>query len=300
MASRESVQIPSADEGVFLDVWLYKPAGDGPFPVVIAGHGMTVIKEAGLAPFGERWANDAGYASLIFDYRYFGKSGGEPRNLVDLKKQLEDYQSVIRWARQRPELFVNNKIVVMGSALSGLSVASLVLHDNGLAGGMAHSPMLDGYATVMSSGFRPRLLFWAAVDSIKAKLGLSPIFIKTVGRPNDFALLNTPSALNGFNMMFSQGGVPFSEHPNLINPRTVFELMGSRPGIELKNAHCKILVVSSTEDDMIPIEIGRSIAAAAPEKVVFVEADGGHFDIMKGGRTFDTNINAQISFLKGL
>lgn len=37
--TRETVQIPSAEAGVNLDVWLYTPEGKGPFPVVVAGHG---------------------------------------------------------------------------------------------------------------------------------------------------------------------------------------------------------------------------------------------------------------------
>lgn len=174
-----------------------------------------MIKEAGLAAFGERWASDAGYASLIFDYRCFGESDGQPRNLLSLKKQLEDYKAVIDWARQQPELFLNRNFVVMGSALSGLSVAQLALEDPGLAGAMAHSPMLDGkiysatllkllktcflegYATSMSMKFNPRLVFWALIDSVLAKIGLSPLFIKAVGRPDEFAFLATPSSYPG-------------------------------------------------------------------------------------------------------
>lgn len=37
--TRETIQIPSAETGVNLDVWLYTPEGKGPFPVVVAGHG---------------------------------------------------------------------------------------------------------------------------------------------------------------------------------------------------------------------------------------------------------------------
>lgn len=94
--------------------------------------------------FRRRWATDAGYASLIFDYRGFGDSGGEPRSLVSLEKQYEDYLAVINWARTKSEMFHSDKIVVMGSATSGLSVARLVVEESGLAGGMGHSPLLDG------------------------------------------------------------------------------------------------------------------------------------------------------------
>ncbi|KIJ33196.1 hypothetical protein M422DRAFT_264913 [Sphaerobolus stellatus SS14] len=54
---------------------------------------MTVIKNAGLGTFGQKWASEVGLASLIFDYRFFGNSGGEPRNLLDLEKQLEDFRA---------------------------------------------------------------------------------------------------------------------------------------------------------------------------------------------------------------
>lgn len=160
----QTLKIESVERGVFLDVWLYTPSTSGPYPLVVAGHGyllsdvvcmwsllstrnrLSVIKAAGLQAFGQRWATDAGYASLIFDYRCFGDSDGQPRNLVSLDKQLQDYRSVINWARQRPDIFMNNKIVAMGSALSGLSVASLIIEDSALAGAMAHSPMLEGNA----------------------------------------------------------------------------------------------------------------------------------------------------------
>ncbi|KAJ8514921.1 hypothetical protein ONZ45_g7611 [Pleurotus djamor] len=298
--TRSTLKIPSAQPGIALDTWLYTPAGSGPFPLVIAGHGMTVIKEAGLAVFGERWATDAGYASLIFDYRYFGDSDGEPRNFVSIAQQLEDYKSVLNYARERPETFRNDKIVVMGSALSGLSVAQLLLEDTGLAGGMAHSPTLDGYAVLNSMPFNPRLVFWALLDTIKGKLGLSPIFVKAVGAPGEFAVLNTPSSLPGFNTMFAQGKTAFGDTPNIINASFCLELMGSRPGIHLKDAHAPVLFVVAQDDDMLPVEIARSIAEAAPETVTLVEVPGGHFDIMKGGQSYDLNITSQIKFLQGL
>lgn len=39
--NRESIQVPSVENDVNLDVWLYKPAGPGPYPVVVAGHGYV-------------------------------------------------------------------------------------------------------------------------------------------------------------------------------------------------------------------------------------------------------------------
>ncbi|EPQ49951.1 alpha/beta-hydrolase [Gloeophyllum trabeum ATCC 11539] len=195
--TRESVRILSASPGIELDVWLYSPISPAPFPVVVAGHGLSLVKDAGLAAFGEEWASRAHFASLILDYRHFGESGGEPRNLISLEKQLQDYQSVIDWARARPEKFRVDKIVVMGSALSGLHVAELLLRDQRLAGGMAHCPVLDGYATSIAGPVNVRLMFWAFVDSVKGKLGLHPVFIAAVGHPGDLAFLCAPSCYLG-------------------------------------------------------------------------------------------------------
>ncbi|KAJ6469455.1 alpha/beta-hydrolase [Mycena sanguinolenta] len=295
--TKETLKIPSVDDGVTLDVWLIKPSGTGPFPVVIAGHGMTVIKDAGLAAFGRRWAVDAQYASLIFDFRYFGASGGEPRNFVSLIEKREDYEAVIRWVRQRPELYLNSKIVLMGSAMSALVVSQLALDDPGLAGVMAHSPMLDGYDTVMAAGFNPRLLFWAVIDHVKGMLGFAPLFIRAVGRLNEFALLNSPSAHPGFTAMFAQGDTRFTDAPNLINPRIVFEFMSARAGRRLAGARCPVLLVVARDDDTIPSRIAFEIGRDSKDKVTVVEAPCGHFDIMKGGKGFEINIGAQIEFL---
>ena len=82
----------------------------------------------------------------LLDYRHFGESGGFPRCLVSLEKQLEDYRTVLKYVRGLYEEFNTSKIVVMGSALSGLYISSLAIEDSGIAGAMAHCPMLDGMA----------------------------------------------------------------------------------------------------------------------------------------------------------
>lgn len=41
--TRETVKIPSAESGVNLDVWLFKPQkGSAPFPLAVAGHGCVL------------------------------------------------------------------------------------------------------------------------------------------------------------------------------------------------------------------------------------------------------------------
>ena len=52
-------------------------------------HGFAAVKEVDLPTFAERFAA-AGLVTLVFDYRYFGESEGEPRNQLFPQAQLDD------------------------------------------------------------------------------------------------------------------------------------------------------------------------------------------------------------------
>src|SRR5881392_1074888 len=70
--------------------WLYRPAENGgsPTPCVILAHGFTGVRDQRLDAYAERFA-EAGLTALVLDYRYFGDSDGEPRQLLDIRRQLE-------------------------------------------------------------------------------------------------------------------------------------------------------------------------------------------------------------------
>jgi predicted acyl esterase len=171
---------------------------------------LSLTKDAGLQVFAECWATEAGYASVIFDYRNSGGSDGASRNTVSLTQQHEDYRAVLRWVREQPDVFRTDKIVVMGCGVSGLAISRLAVEDRRLAGVMMMAPALDGmsypgyarrtgsssYASGLASWLampmRPRLAFWAAVDWVGSIIGCMPVFVPAVGRTGEFAVVNTP------------------------------------------------------------------------------------------------------------
>src|SRR5271168_2960825 len=71
---------------------------DGRRPCVVLAHGLGGTVDSGLLPFAERFAA-AGLDALAFDYRHFGASDGEPRQLLSPRRQLEDYAAAIAFAR---------------------------------------------------------------------------------------------------------------------------------------------------------------------------------------------------------
>jgi fermentation-respiration switch protein FrsA (DUF1100 family) len=78
--------------------WLYPAAcGVDPGPIVVMAHGLSGTRRDRLGPFAERFAA-GGIAALVFDYRGFGDSGGEP-DAFDPGRQLDDWRAAIALAR---------------------------------------------------------------------------------------------------------------------------------------------------------------------------------------------------------
>ena len=80
--------------------WLYLPEGVAS-PVVILGHGLGATREMRLDAFAERFAQ-AGIAALAFTYRHFGDSGGQPRQLLSIRRQLADWDAAHRMGEETP------------------------------------------------------------------------------------------------------------------------------------------------------------------------------------------------------
>ena len=75
------------------------------------------MREQRLDAFAERFAA-AGLAALVFDYRHFGASEGEPRQLLDVKRQLTDWRSAVAYARGLAGVD-GDRVAVWGTSFSG-------------------------------------------------------------------------------------------------------------------------------------------------------------------------------------
>ena len=105
--------------------WLYVPTGLASPPLVILGHGLGATREMRLDAFAERFAK-VGIAALAFTYRHFGDSGGQPRQLLSIKRQLADWDAAIACVKNRGDVD-GTRIAVWGSSFGGghaITVAS--------------------------------------------------------------------------------------------------------------------------------------------------------------------------------
>ena len=82
----------SAGETLVGDLFL--PEGGDPIGVVIAVGPLTSVKEQASGAYARAMA-ERGYAALAFDYRYFGESGGRPRQFENPAANIEDIGNAV-------------------------------------------------------------------------------------------------------------------------------------------------------------------------------------------------------------
>jgi uncharacterized protein len=206
--ARRTVRIRTAS-GDEIDAWLYLPVGEGPHPAVVMAHGIGAIKAGGLAPFAERFCH-AGFAAVVFDYRQWGDSEGQPREELSFPRQREDYRIMIGWAgAQHP--IDERRIFAWGTSFAGMYVVELAATDARIAGAIAPSPLVDGLAAAMLAppARRLRLLAAAVLDRLGALFGRNPRYLPGAGEPWQLAIGATPDALFGQELMTPKGSTPW-------------------------------------------------------------------------------------------
>lgn len=135
--------------------WLYWPAAalsDKTVPCVVMAHGLSATRHDGLPSFADRFTQ-AGYAVLLFDYRYFGDSGGQPRQRFRISAQLEDLRNAIAFARGQRGI-EPDRIVLWGYSFGGGHVVAIAAQDHRVAAALVLCPFLNGMRRVISTPLR--------------------------------------------------------------------------------------------------------------------------------------------------
>lgn len=270
--------------------WHYRAEGDGPRPCIVMAHGLSAVKEMGLDRYAERYA-EAGYDVVVFDYRNFGASDGEPRQLIDIPGQLDDYRAAIAFARGLPD--VDGRIVLWGSSLSGGHVMALAGSEPDIAAVISQGPHTDAIASSFAGGLGHglRLGMHALWDVAGSVLGRAPHRIPAVGSPGDLALMNAPEAVEYLDLV-PEGQVFEGDVP----ARFLLGFSTYSPGRRLRHAKAPALVQVALRDRTTPPKAAIAAAKAAPTATLKTY-DTGHFALYVG-ETFEQFVADQLAFLK--
>jgi dienelactone hydrolase len=277
--------------GIDCAAWLYLPASRGPFPTIVMGHGLGGIRQMRLDAFAERF-QAAGYACLVFDYRHFGASGGEPRQLLDIKRQQQDWEAAIAHARTRPELDPD-RIITWGTSFGGGHSLLTASRDHRLAAAIAQCPFTDGLASALTNSpiTTARLTSRAVRDVISARRGGAPVYADTAGAKNSAAFMTSPDSIPGYLALVPDG----TAFRNQLAARFALQIARHRPGRRAKDITCPILFCICETDTVAPAGPTKRYAAQAPRGETKVYPDG-HFDIYIGD-AFERVITDQLAFL---
>ena len=286
--NREDVSFPSGDGRCA--AWLYRPQTTDP-PVVILGHGFGGVREARLGAFAERFA-EAGFAALVFDYRHFGASEGEPRQLLDVRRQHDDYRAAIAYARGLDGIDPD-RIALFGSSFSGGHVQVLGAEDHRLAAVVAQVPFADGLVNLPHLGVKLalRLTLEGLLDQAGALAGRPPRTVPAVGPPGSVAVMTQPDAVPGFQKITP----PDSTWRNEVAARIALHIGTYRPGRKASRIRCPILYCIADNDSVTPANLALKAAAAAPRAEI-KRYPAGHFDVYVG-ELFELVVADQIEFL---
>ncbi|HEY0632332.1 MAG TPA: alpha/beta fold hydrolase [Thermoleophilaceae bacterium] len=272
--------------------WLYTPDSDGPHPIVVLAHGFGGVRDARLWAYAERFA-DAGLAALIFDYRHFGASGGSPRQLLDLKRQLDDWRAAIAFARGLDGVDPE-RVALWGTSFSGGHVAVLAAEDRRVAAAISQGTFIDGVAALRAAGPRNMLRMGLAGlrDELAHLRGRPAHMLAVVGPPGSVAAMNSPDAEPGYRALFP----PDVEFRNEVAARIGLRIGLYRPARQAERIACPWLVCVVDNDVITPPQPALKAAGRAPRGEARRYA-GGHFDIYVG-ELFEQVVADQLEFLE--
>ena len=266
--------------------WLWHP--EGATGCVVLGHGLSAVRDQRLDAYAERFAQ-AGLAAVLFDYRHFGASGGQPRQLLDIKRQLEDWRTAVAYARGLDGI---EKVGLFGSSFGGGHATEIAASDPNIGAVVLQCAMVDGLpaARKIPPKTTAKLAKVALQDELGSQLGRKPKYIPAVGKPGELALMTTEDSAAGFASL-TPGD---STWINAVAARIGLWIGTYRPGRNAASITCPILVALCEKDSLVSTR-RRQVANDAPQGEL-TRYPIGHFEIYTG-EWFERAVTRQAEFL---
>jgi len=271
--------------------WLYMPDNCSSPPVVIMAHGFGAERSFRLPAFAKRFC-ELGLAVFLFDYRNFGDSDGEPRNLISPKRHLEDWLSAINYVRSL-KMVDGTRLALFGTSFSGGHILVTAANTPGISAIVAQVPFVDGIASasLYPVRFQVRAFAHAMLDLLSIIFRTKPHYIPIVAEPNQFGLMNTAECMPGVLSILP----PDYQWKNYAPARIALTLPLYRPVNYASRIKCPALIIAAERDSLIPLWAVEKTAAKIPDAKI-IKLPCGHFDVYTG-ELFEKVVSLEADFL---
>lgn len=219
-------------------------------------HGFSLTRHDGLPPYAERFA-EAGAAVLVFDHRYLGDSGGEPRQRFRTRDQREDWRNAVAFARSQDGVDPQ-RIALWGFSFSGAHAVETAHADERIAAVLGLCPMVDGLARALATP--PALSAWLTPRALADQLGRHNL-VAVTGEPGAHAAMTLPGEAVGF-----ATAVPAdSPWRNEISPAVFLSVARIRPVTKAAKLRMPLWAGLGEQDVSVSARAVQRLAERAPQ-----------------------------------
>lgn len=275
------------------EMWLPATPAGAPKPaVIIMAHGFGGLKDWGLKPYAERFVK-AGFAVVRFDYRGFGKSGGQPRRVVDGKAHVQDWLSAIDAMAKRPDVD-GQRLGIWGTSYSGGQVLVAGAERAGVVKAVsAQVPFVNGISSslLFPLKYQPVAGWYALRDLLRSDSD-EPLYVPIVAK-DAFAALICAECAQGYRKLVPAGVDLDAE--NKVAARVFMSLPFFSPGSRAADIKAPTLVVAAENDGLIPVAKVREVAKSLV-KGEYVELKGADHFSPYTGPLFEQVVARQTAF----
>jgi pimeloyl-ACP methyl ester carboxylesterase len=186
-------------DGTRCAAWLTLPASAGPHPAVVLVHGLGATHDMMLAQYEQHFAA-AGIATLAFDYRHTGESGGQPRQRISMIRQRADVHAALDFVMAHRDVDAS-RVGLWGTSLGGMHVVRVAAERPDVCAVVVQCPIVHGPGAARGLGVRGPLRLTPAIveDAVRVLLRRGRRYVPIVGTPGALAMVTAPGAEAGWN-----------------------------------------------------------------------------------------------------
>jgi uncharacterized protein len=227
-----------------------------PYPAIVQGPGWLQLKEAKRNPPYHRAFTGAGFAVLVIDFRGFGESEGDDRDLLP-DRWLEDLQNAVTYLTTRDDINPHAIGTFGSGSTGGGNAVRLAAVDPRVHCAVAQSPISDGADWLRR--MRREYEWFELLERLDRDRRA-----RVLGEPGEMVhprrdlMITTPARAEREAKEDVQ-----ASHVHDVSLRSAEAIIAYRP-IDVAHAAPALMVIGVADDPVTPTDHAEALYAAAP------------------------------------